>query len=215
MKRILALSLVPLLGACASNIGRKDPLFDGKDLKGWKVTGKAEGWVVDGDSILCTAKDGGYLYTEERFGDFELDLSYRTEPGVNSGIFFRWSDLEDPVNTGIEMQILDTYGQSSPDKHAAGAIYDIQPPLVNAVKPAGQWNFARIRCEGSVVECWLNDQRTGAINLDDYTEAGKNPDGTPNKFRFAYKDLPREGHIGFQDHGGKVWFKDITIRRLR
>jgi len=215
MKRILALSLVLLLTACASSIGLKTDLFDGSSLDGWETTGKAGGWVVDGDSILCTAQDGGYLYTKERFGDFELELQFKTEKDVNSGVFFRWSDLKDPVHTGIEMQILDTYGQADPDKHAAGAVYDIAPPMVNAVKPAGEWNFVRIRCEGALVECWLNDRMTAEVNLDEFTAAGKNPDGTPNKFKYAYKDLPRVGHIGFQDHGGKVWFRYIAIRRLR
>jgi hypothetical protein len=53
------------------------------------------------------------------------------------------------------------------------------------------------------------------MDLNQWTEAGKNPDGTPNKFKYAYKELPRAGHIGLQDHGGKVWFKNIKLRELK
>jgi len=60
----------------------------------------------------------------------------------------------------------------------------------------------------------LNHQPVVTINLDDWTEANKNPDGTPNKFNVAYKDLPRNGFIGLQDHGGKVWYRNIRIKEL-
>jgi hypothetical protein len=52
------------------------------------------------------------------------------------------------------------------------------------------------------------------MNLDDWTEAHQNPDGTANKFDVAYKDLPRSGYIGLQDHGGKVWYRNIRIKEL-
>ena len=87
-------------------------LFNGRDLGGWAATGDAAGWDVDGGCIRCRAERGGYLYTLDRFEDFELSLEYRTEPRCNSGVFFRWSDLQDPVNTGLEIQILDTWGRT-------------------------------------------------------------------------------------------------------
>jgi hypothetical protein len=52
------------------------------------------------------------------------------------------------------------------------------------------------------------------MNLDDWKEVGRNPDGSPNKFRTAYKDMPRAGHIGFQDHGGGIWYRNIRIKPL-
>jgi hypothetical protein len=52
------------------------------------------------------------------------------------------------------------------------------------------------------------------MNLDQWTEAGKNPDGTPNKFKIAYKDMPRRGRIGLQDHGKPVWYRNIRIKPL-
>jgi hypothetical protein len=189
-------------------------LFDGKSLTGWAATGKAEGWAAEEGTIACTSKGGQYLYTNERFGDFALSIDFKTAPGVNSGIFFRWSNLRDPVNTGVEMQILDTHGRANPGKHDCGAIYDIIPPSKQMVRPAGEWNTAVITCKGSKIAIELNGEKVAEMDVDRWTVAGQNPDGTRNKFKYAYKDLPRSGHIGFQDHGGRVWFRNIKIKPL-
>ncbi len=60
----------------------------------------------------------------------------------------------------------------------------------------------------------LNGQDIIDMDLDQWTEAGKNPQGTRNKFSTAYKDMPREGHLGFQYHGNPVWFKNLKIKSL-
>jgi hypothetical protein len=60
----------------------------------------------------------------------------------------------------------------------------------------------------------LNGEQIIDMNLDLWKEAGKNPDGTKNKFKTAYKDMPREGHIGFQDHGQELWFRNLRIKKL-
>jgi hypothetical protein len=53
------------------------------------------------------------------------------------------------------------------------------------------------------------------VNLDEFTEPNKRPDGTSHKFDVAYKDHPRKGYIGLQDHGSPCWFKNIKLRELR
>ena len=85
---------------------------------------------------------------------------------------------------------------------------------MNAVKPAGQWNRMTITAKSSKICVVLNNQPILDIDLDDWTEPHKNPDGTKNKFGIAYKDLPREGWIGFQDHGFPVWYRNIKIKEL-
>lgn len=189
-------------------------LFDGDTLGGWTATGNAEGWTVEDGCIKCLAQKGGYLATNGQFEDFEMTLEYRTEPDVNSGIFFRWSDLKDPVHTGLEIQILDTYGKEDLGKHDSGALYDLVPPGVNAVLPAGEWNQVRLKCLGPMTEFDLNGQRVLDVNIDDYDTPGKGPDGEPNKFKYAWKDLPRRGHLGLQDHNGVIWFRNIRVREL-
>jgi len=192
--------------------GEWKDLFDGQSLNGWGVTGSPEGWIVDEGTILCTAQRGGYLYTLEQFEDLDLELEFKTEPKVNSGIFFRWSDLADPVHTGMEIQILDTYGREPPGTHDCGALYDMVAPRVNAARPAGEWNPMRLSYRGSFITLDLNGERVLEVDIDQWDTPGKNPDGTPNKFKYAWKDLPRRGHIGLQDHGGRIWFRAIRIR---
>ncbi|MBN1673350.1 MAG: DUF1080 domain-containing protein [Kiritimatiellae bacterium] len=191
-------------------------LFNGKDLTGWKATGNPGAWGVEDGMIKCTPAKGGNLCTEAQYGDFELTLEYKTEPKVNSGVFFRISDLKDCVHTGLEIQILDTHGKTELGAHDSGALYDMLAPKVNAVKPAGEWNTMRIMANGPKMEIDLNGRRVVEASIDDWNTPGKNPDGTPNKFvKHAWKDLPKRGHIGLQDHNGVIWFRNIRLRELR
>jgi len=191
-------------------------LFDGKTLDHWKCTGPNDGhWVVQEGAILCAGKPGPYLYTGERFGDFELKIDFMVDKGANSGIFFRWDKLEDPVQTGIEVQILDTADAKVPSKYDSGAIYDCVAPSVNAMKPALQWNSVLLRCRRNIITVAMNGKRIIQMDLDKWTQPGRNPDGTNNKFATAYKDMPREGYIGLQNYGNKVWFKNAKIRTLK
>src|SRR5688572_26452962 len=111
-------------------------LFDGRTLDGWKAAGKPEGWAVEEGAILCTVMGGSYLYTPEQYGDFTLSIDFKIAPRTNSGVFFRWSDLKNPVHTGIEMAIDDSSSRASLGKHDTGAIYDLVPPAKRAEKPA-------------------------------------------------------------------------------
>ena len=189
-------------------------LFDGKTLNGWKATGDPAGWKVADGAIANLAKGGGMLATVDRFGDFALSMEFKVTPHANSGVFFRWAVLGDPVQRGIEIQILDSYGVEKPGKHDCGAIYDCLAPRKNTSKPAGEWNKMVLTCRDNLVWIDMNGKRIIYMNLDRWTTPHMNPDGSRNKFRIAYKDMAREGHIGLQDHGHKVWFRNIKIRPL-
>lgn len=189
-------------------------LFDGESLKGWTVTQQPEGWVVENGLLICKGITTSYLFTLEKFENFILDLEYRTAPKSNSGIFFRWSDLTDPVNTGLEMQIWDTYDHKEMVRNSSGALYDLVAPSTNAVKPAGEWNTARVKCDGSLIELTLNGVVVVEADIDQWDTPGKNPDGSENKFKYAWKDMPRLGHIGLQDHQGYAEFRNIKIKEL-
>ncbi len=167
-------------------------------------------WTVE-EGIL-TWKGGGYLWTKDRYGNFILNLEYKVSPGANSGIFFRTGDLKDIVQTGIEVQIHET-GDGNP-RGVCGAIYDCLVPAKQNQKKAGEWNHLTILCKDNVIQVVQNGEQVIDMNLDLWTEPHKNPDGTPNKFNTAFKDMPREGHIGFQDHGQPVWFRNVKIKTL-
>ncbi|HEX7572514.1 MAG TPA: DUF1080 domain-containing protein, partial [Bacteroidota bacterium] len=95
-----------------------------------------------------------------------------------------------------------------------GAIFDCLAPSANAVRPPGEWNHYTITCKGSMITVVLNGRQVIAMDLNRWTEAHKNPDGTPNKFNTAYKDMPRVGNIGLQYHGHPVWYRNVKILTL-
>jgi hypothetical protein len=174
---------------------------------------KPGSWAME-DGVLAL-KGGGYIWTKEKFGDFILDLEFKVDKGGNSGIFIRTGDIADPVQTAIEVQILDYKGKDpARSKGACGAIYDCLAPSKNAVKKPGEWNHYTITCKANKIYVVLNGEQIIDMDLNLWTEAHKNPDGTPNKFNTAYKDMPRVGHIGFQDHGDPVWYRNIKIKTL-
>jgi len=186
-------------------------LFDGSDLDKWQnaVGGKpSKGWVIEGD-VLARKNKAGMIWTKERFGDFVLDLEFKTEG--NSGIFFRTDNPKDCVQTGIEMQVYKRVGK--PNKHSCGAVYDALAPSKEMTKD-GQWNHATITARDNKISIVLNGEQIIDMDLNRWTQPHKNPDGSKNKFRTALRDFARKGYIGFQDHGANVWFRNIRIRQL-
>jgi hypothetical protein len=187
-------------------------LLNGKDLTGWMNAGggaPGAGWTID-DGALKLDKSkggGGDIWTQHRFGDFVLDLEFKTEG--NSGIFVRTDKPTDNVQTGIEIQV--ERPAKTPNKHSVGSIYDALAPTKDTTK-AGEWNRAVITCKRNVITVEMNGEKMTEIDLDKWSEAGQNPDGTKNKFRQALKDFKREGHIGLQDHGAKVAYRNIKIK---
>ena len=192
-------------------------LFNGRDLTGWQP---AENWAVeDGVITLKNRTDrqehnDNYLWTQARYSDFVLDLEFKVAPGTNSGIFLRTSDTADPVQRGIEIQVASAAPDRPLRKGSIGGIYDLVEPKVYALKP-DDWNRYTITCEGSKIKVILNGQEVSDADLSQWTEVGKNPDGSTNKFDRALKDYERTGYIGLQDHGTPVWYRNIRIKPIR
>jgi hypothetical protein len=183
-------------------------LFNGKDLTGWTdAAGGVSKWIV-ADGAISGQKGSGDVWTKARYADFVLELEFKTTG--NSGVFFRTDNPKDPVQTGIEIQVDNPGG---PDKHSVGAIYDLVPPTKNAGKK-DDWNKYVITANGPNITVELNGEKVSEMNLDKWTEAGKNPDGSANKYKKALKDWKREGHIGFQDHGNKVSYRNVRLKVL-
>ena len=163
---------------------------------------------------VLSAVAGGDIWTLDRYGDFILDLEFKLDKDTNSGVFVRTDDIVEWLHTAIEVQILDSYGVKEPSKHDCGGIFDCLAPSENAVKKPGEWNRYVITCKDNKIGVVLNGREIVDMNLDRWTEAGKNPDGTPNKFRTAYQEMSRDGHIGLQYHGHPIWFRNIKIKEL-
>lgn len=188
-------------------------LFNGKDHSGWRTNmGNAIHTPIE-EGCLQPHGSGGYLIVYERpFADFILRCDVKTSgPPCNSGVFFRVGSLRNPIYTGLEMQVL---AEEADPLHRFGAIYDLAGAAKDAAKPPGEWNQVEIRCEGPLVVCKLNGEEVSRMNCDAFDKPGRRPDGTRHKFLRAIKDFPRVGHLGFQDHGQKVWFKNVRLKEL-
>ena len=185
--------------------GKSTNLLNAKSLqlnKHWEI---AEG-------VLTTSKTpGGILWTKGKFGDFEVTLEYKTSEKANSGLFFR-TDPRNPVQGGFEIQIASPGLYSG--KHVLGSLYDAKEAAVSAGKPDGEWNVMTLTCKGPSIKATVNGQTTVDVNIDQWTEPKKNPDGTKNKFKTPLKDMPRVGHLGLQYHGQPVWFRKFEIKPL-
>ena len=192
-------------------------LFDGHSLDGWQrydggaMTG---GWTVE-DGTLAHVRGGYDIITNDAFTDFELALEWMVEPGGNSGIFYRAALGEQRIYHGApEMQVLDDAGH--PDGAnpltSAGSNYGLHAPTEEVVRPAGEWNAVRIVVSGSAVEHWMNGAHIVSYELGspEWEElvAGSKFVEWP-----AYGRAGR-GHIGLQDHGNRVWFRNIKIREI-
>lgn len=193
-------------------------LFDGKTFAGWMTSSGASSERPIEDGCLNPHKCGGYMMIYERaWADFILSLDFKISPKCNSGIFIRTFPLrprpgKDVGFNGIEIAIDDT---QTAGYHDTGAIYDLVKPSRNAMKPAGEWNHIEITCDKSIIKVVLNCEEVSQMDLDDWTVPNRRPDGSQHKFDVAYKDHPRKGYLGLQDHGADCWFKNIKLKPLR
>jgi hypothetical protein len=206
----LSIVAVVLLAAGAACADDSKDLFNGKDFTGWQNAAgdaPAAGWVVEEGAMVCKNR-GGYIWTKERFGDFILELEFKTQG--NSGVFFRTDKPGDPVQTGIEIQV---NNPSPPGKHSVGCFYDLVAPSKDVAKK-DDWNKMVITAKDNLLSVELNGEKITEMDLDQWTEPGKNPDGSKNKFRTALKDFKRDGHVGFQDHGSRVAYRNVRIQAV-
>ena len=145
-----------------------------------------------------------------------LAMDFKLSPNCNSGIFVRTLPLT-PWNDGnvgyygIEVALDAAEGTGY---HHTGALYDLVRPSRNAMKPIGEWNHIEVTCDRNLIAVAVNGETVTRMNLDEWTTPNKRPDGSDHKFAIAYKQHPRWGYIGLQDHGAPVWFKNIKIRPL-
>jgi len=178
---------------------KKESLFNGKDLTGWKIYG-TEKWYVDNGQLVCESgpdKKYGYLATEKFFKNFDITVEFLQESNGNSGLFFR-STIEGTKISGWQCEV-------APQGHDTGGIYEsygrawlkqIPDEKENILKP-GEWNKLRLRVEGDRVQSWLNGEP-----MVDFTDE-KIGKGT--------------GSIALQIHDGggiKVRWRNLVIEEL-
>lgn len=193
-------------------------LFDGQTTQGWRGYRKPEmpaGWdVIKG--CLARTGPGGDIITNDAFGDFELQIEWRISPAGNSGIFYRVDESVGgaPYESGPEMQVLDNFEHADGRNPltSAGSNYGLYAPTGGGPLPVGVFNRVRIKVQGNHVEHWLNGVKVVEYELN-------SPDWKQRVADSKFKAWPKygqiaRGHIVLQDHGDKVWYRNIKIREL-
>ncbi len=199
MKKIFLSILVLILLSGFTTPSKKQSLFNGKDLTGWKIYG-TEKWFVENGLLVCESgpdKEYGYLATEKFYKNFDLTLEFLQEADGNSGVFFR-STIEGTKISGWQCEV-------APKGHDTGGIYEsygrewlkqIDDDKENILKP-GEWNTLRIRVVGDRVQTWLNGQ-----SMVDFSDA---------------KIGQGNGSIALQIHSGggiRVKWRNLLIEEL-
>ncbi len=93
-------------------------------------------------------------------------------------------------------------------------MYDLVPPKKQTMRAAGEWSEVVLTFKGDDVSIDMNGENIVEMDISEWTEPHTHIDGSRTKFTKAWADLPRRGHIGLQDHGGKVWFRNVKIRSV-
>ena len=114
-------------------------------------------------------------------------------------MFLRVRDPLEQVDTGFEVQILDTFGKEAPTNHDCGGVISAMAPSKNMVKPAGQWNHYTITCIGSELKVVFNGEQVIDMDLS----------------KSVLKDRPLEGFIGFQDEAKRIWYRNVRIKEVK
>ncbi|MCP4858535.1 MAG: DUF1080 domain-containing protein [Fuerstiella sp.] len=201
------LSIVWLLSCAAGAMGSAaqpseegfELLFNGKDLSGWQKEGQA-GFVVRDGMLICNGSGNWptWLRTTEVFENFVLRMDYKTRFGAESGVFFH-APLHGRIShVGYEVQI---GGPGGLKNHSTGAIFDAVPPLTAAARHYSDEAFdeLEITMNWPGLKVRLNGQLVQDLDVREH-----------DSLRYR----PRLGHIGLQDRGKPVLFRNVRIKRL-
>ena len=197
-------------------------LFDGKQIEAWrgfKQDTLPNGWIIADGNLVTLGRGGdlgGDIITKDQYEDFELYLEWNISEGGNSGIFFHVLESNYPTvyATGPEYQLLDDVGFPTKveEWQKTGANYGVHIADKKTLQAVGEWNSSKIKVENGHVEHWLNGNKV--VEYDLWTENWK-----ARVQQSKWKDYPAyglaiKGHIGLQDHGSIVKFREIKIRDL-
>jgi hypothetical protein len=227
MKKTISLAIVIALSSLAhgehnvlTGAEKKEGwklLFDGKSTSGWhswktKKPLEAGAWGVEDGSLTLMKKGAGDIYTSDAYENYELSLEWKTKG--NSGILIRVNpEAGGPIyKVAPEMQIERSKGKKSTD---AGGLYALYPIAVDGEKkinPEG-WNTVRIRMVDGKGTHWFNGQKVTEYHIgsEDW-----NKKVAASKFA-TWKGFAetKKGHLGLQDHGAQVSFRNVKIREIK
>lgn len=198
-------------------------IFDGQSTTGWhgyNMTVFPDCWAIE-DACLTMNTTGGAesqdIITDKVYRNFALSIDYKTDTAANSGIIFQVkedSKYKFPYETGAEMQIIDDEGWPGKleEWQQSGANYAMYTAKTKAHKPVGEWNNIFLVVNNNKVTQILNG--VTVVEYEKYTDEWTK---LRNSGKWAdYPDYGKydEGNISLQNHGSKVWFRNIKIKEL-
>ncbi len=191
MKKI---TIAILLAASAFAQAAPQPIFDGKTLTGWKITG-SEDWTVQDGAIQGQngpKKKGSILWTEKEYTNFVFQCAFKYEGKIDSGVFLRHEN--DQIQIGISGSLKRDM-TASPYIASTGK-YPVEAKGVAELLKEGEWNTLKITAKGSVYTVELNGKEV---------------------MTYTSETAKEKGPIGLQVHPGKemkILFRDLTLEEL-
>ncbi len=198
-------------------------IFDGQSTTGWhgyNMNVFPDCWAIE-DACLTMNTTGGAesqdIITDKVYRNFALSIDYKTDTAANSGIIFQVKEdpkYKFPYETGAEMQIIDDEGWPGKleEWQKSGANYAMYTAKIKAHKPVGEWNNIFLVVYNNKVTQILNG--ITVVEYEKYTDEWTK---LRNSGKWAdYPDYGKydEGNISLQNHGSKVWFRNIKIKEL-
>lgn len=218
---VSSLALIACLGAaCSSAPVADDPwqvLFDGSSLDAWrnyKSESVGPNWGIEQGALVCLG-GGSDLITRDQYADFVFEFEWKVSPMANSGVMYHVTeDHAASYMSGPEYQVLDNQvlGENGDPRTSAAGNYALHAPARDATKPVGEWNQGRIEVDGKHVRHWLN----GELSVD-FMQWTPEWEALVKASKFdampAY-GRSRSGHIVLQDHGNKVFYRNLRVKSL-
>jgi hypothetical protein len=199
-------------------------LFDGTSLDAWQspANGGPARWIVGG-GVMTVNKSAGDIETKRRFTDYQLHIEWRIPAGIagtgqergNSGVYLASAD-----SGGYELQVLDSYENSTYVNGQAGSLYKQYPPLVNASRKPGEWQAydviwtaPRFNADGSLKSpAYVTAMHNGVLVQNHVALKGVTLNtGTPKYFAHGPAPILLQAH---GDPSAPISYHNIWLREL-
>ncbi len=199
---ILLLCAAMLAGSTCATSARESmtSLFNGKDLSGWVHVGpNPESFRVQDGTIMVTGAGNqpNWLRSEKEYENFVLRFEYMTPGWCEAGVLLHAPPYGRPSKSGLKIHL--RHDQVDEGARASGSIYDVLPPLVQAGRPAKEWNQMEVHLNWPRLRVTLNGQTIHDVDMH---------------WNEKLRTRIRRGYIGFQDIGTPIHYRNIEIREL-
>jgi hypothetical protein len=178
--------------------------------------------VWTADKGVFTASEDQMIWSLKEYENFKLDLEFKTAEGTNSGVVVYCTNKENWIPNSVEIQIADDFAKQwaeSPKTWQCAAIFGHLAPTKSLVKKPGEWNRMTVTCKGKKIKVALNGEIVNEMDMDLWTSATKNPDGSeiPSWLSTPFNQLKTKGFVGLQGKhaGAPIFFRNIKIKELK